>query len=206
MIEAFNNGEDIHRKTASAVFGIPEEAVTDEMRKKAKAVNFGIVYGISGFSLAKDIGTTVPEASRYIKNYMYNYPSVDRYLEEVVENAKQSGYTETPLGRRRYIPELNAANGVMRAFGKRIAMNAPIQGAAADIMKCAMIRVFNRLKSEGVDAELVMQVHDELLVETKLSDVARVKEILREEMEASASLSIPLTVDVTSGANWLDQE
>ncbi|MBP3592620.1 MAG: DNA polymerase I [Clostridia bacterium] len=206
MIEAFKSGEDIHRKTAAAVFGIPEEDVTDEMRKKAKAVNFGIVYGISGFSLSKDIGTTVPEATRYIKNYMYNYPSVDRYLEEVVERAKADGYTETPMGRRRYIPELNAANGVMRAFGKRIAMNAPIQGAAADIMKCAMIRVAKRLEAEDVDATLVMQVHDELLVEARLADVARVKDILREEMESAASLSVPMTVDVTSGKNWLDQE
>lgn len=206
MIEAFKSGEDIHRKTAAAVFGIPEEDVTDDMRKKAKAVNFGIVYGISGFSLSKDIGTTVPEATRYIKNYMYNYPSVDRYLEEVVERAKADGYTETPMGRRRYIPELNAANAVMRAFGKRIAMNAPIQGAAADIMKCAMIRVANRLEAEDVDATLVMQVHDELLVEAKLSDVARVKDILREEMEAAVALSVPLTVDVTCGQNWLDQK
>ena len=206
MIEAFKSGEDIHRKTAAAVFGIPEEDVTDEMRKKAKAVNFGIVYGISGFSLSKDIGTTVPEATRYIKNYMYNYPSVDRYLEEVVERAKQDGFTETPMGRRRYIPELSAANAVMRAFGKRIAMNAPIQGAAADIMKCAMIRVANRLEAEDVDATLVMQVHDELLVEAKISDVSHVKDILREEMEAAATLSVPLTVDVTCGQNWLDQE
>ena len=206
MIEAFKNGEDIHRKTAAAVFGIPEEEVTEDMRKKAKAVNFGIVYGISGFSLSKDIGTSVPEATRYIKSYMYNYPSVDRYLEEVVEQAKKDGYTETPMGRRRYIPELNAANGVMRAFGKRIAMNAPIQGAAADIMKCAMLRVASRLAREGLEAALVMQVHDELLVEAKLSEVARVKEILREEMESAASLSVPLTVDVSVGCNWLDQE
>ena len=206
MIEAFKNGEDIHRKTAAAVFGVPEEDVNDEMRKKAKAVNFGIVYGISGFSLSKDIGTTVPEATRYIKNYMYNYPSVDRYLEEVVEKAKQDGYTETPMGRRRYIPELNAANGVMRAFGKRIAMNAPIQGAAADIMKCAMIRVHHRLAKEDIDATLVMQVHDELLVEAKAEDAPRAKEILREEMETACSISVPLTVDVTSGPNWLDQE
>ena len=206
MIEAFKSGEDIHRKTAAAVFGVPEDGVSDEMRKKAKAVNFGIVYGISGFSLSKDIGTSVPEANRYIKNYMYNYPSVDRYLEEVVEKAKADGYTETPMGRRRYIPELNAANGMMRAFGKRIAMNAPIQGAAADIMKCAMIRVYNRLAAEDVDATLVMQVHDELLVEARASDCERVKAILREEMEAAASISVPLTVDVTSGQNWLEQE
>ena len=206
MIEAFRAGEDIHRKTAAAVFGVPEEEVTESMRKKAKAVNFGIVYGISGFSLSKDIGTSVPEASRYIKSYMYNYPSVDRYLEQVVEQAKQDGYTETPMGRRRYIPELNAANGVMRAFGKRIAMNAPIQGAAADIMKCAMIRVARRLKEEQLDARLVMQVHDELLVEASIRDAARVGALLREEMEAAESLSVPLTVDVTVGKNWLDQE
>lgn len=206
MIEAFKNGEDIHRKTAAAVFGIPEEQVTEQMRKKAKAVNFGIVYGISGFSLSKDIGTTVPEAGGYIKNYMYNYPSVERYLEQVVEKAKEDGYTQTPMGRRRYIPELSAANAVTRAFGKRIAMNAPIQGAAADIMKCAMLRVSKRLRSEALDATLVMQVHDELIVEAKSCDAMRVKEILREEMEASASLSVPLIVDVTCGKNWLDQE
>ncbi len=206
MCEAFKAGADIHRKTASAVFGVPEESVNEEMRKRAKAVNFGIVYGISGFSLAKDIGTTPKEANGYIKSYHLNYLGIDEYLERVVKEAEQNGYTATPMGRRRYIPELSSTNGNLRAFGKRIAMNAPIQGAAADIMKLAMIRVYNALKKELPDARLVMQVHDELIVEAKDSDVQKCKEILRREMESAAELSIPLTVDVTSGKNWLDQE
>ncbi len=206
MREAFLAGEDIHRKTAAAVFGVPEEAVNDEMRKRAKAVNFGIVYGIGGFSLAKDIGTTVKEATRYIKNYLMNYPSIDLYLENVVGDATEKGYTTTLLGRRRYIPELHSSNANMRAFGKRVAMNAPIQGTAADIMKLAMIRVANRLKAEALDARIVMQVHDELIVEARLSDAERCKAILREEMEGAYSLSVPLTVDVTIGKNWLEQE
>ena len=205
MTEAFSSGEDIHRKTAAAVFGIPEESVNDEMRKRAKAVNFGIVYGISGFSLAKDIGTSVPEATRYIKNYLMNYPSIDRYLEDVVEDAKKNGYTTTLFGRRRYIPELSAQNGNLRAFGKRVAMNAPIQGTAADIMKLAMLAVDKRLKNEGLDAKIVMQVHDELVIEVVDSEIERCKQIVKEEMESIAELSVPLTVDVTSGKNWLEQ-
>ena len=205
MKEAFISGEDIHKKTASAVFCIPEEDVTEEMRKKAKAVNFGIVYGISGFSLSKDIGTTVSEATGYIKSYKMNYPSIDMYLDEVVKDAEKNGYTSTVFGRRRYIPEITSQNGNMRAFGKRVAMNAPIQGTAADIMKMAMIKVRDRLLKEGVDAKIVMQVHDELVVEAKDSEVESVKAILREEMENAVKLSIPLTVDVTSGKNWLEQ-
>ena len=206
MKEAFLTGEDIHRKTAAAVFGIPEEAVNDEMRKRAKAVNFGIVYGIGGFSLAKDIGTSVAEATKYIKNYLMNYPSIDRYLEDVVEQSGKNGYTTTVFGRRRYIPELSAQNGNLRAFGKRVAMNAPIQGTAADIMKIAMLRVDSRIKREGLDARLVMQVHDEIVLEVKDSEAELCRHIVKEEMEAAAKLSIPLTVDVTSGKNWLDQE
>ena len=206
MSEAFLAGEDIHKKTAAAVFGVPEEAVNDEMRKRAKAVNFGIVYGIGGFSLAKDIGTTVKEATKYIKSYMMNYPSIEEYLERVVKDAEERGYTVTEFGRRRYIPELKASNANMRAFGKRVAMNAPIQGTAADVMKIAMLRVADRLEREGLDAEIVMQVHDELIVETRLSDLERCKQILREEMESAASFSVPLTVDVTAGDNWLEQE
>ena len=205
MTEAFRNGDDIHRKTASAVFGVPEETVNDEMRKRAKAVNFGIVYGISGFSLAKDIGTTTAEASKYIKSYLYNYPSIDAYLENVVAEAKEKGFTTTLFGRRRYIPELNSANGMQRAFGKRIAMNAPIQGTAADIMKLAMIKVYERLKKEVPEARLVMQVHDELIVEAPTAKVDAVKTILREEMESCIKLNVPLTVDVTAGQNWLEQ-
>lgn len=205
MKEAFIRGEDIHRKTASAVFGLPEEEVSEEMRKKAKAVNFGIVYGISGFSLAKDIGTTVAEATRYIKNYLMNYPSIDRYLEDVVKKATETGYTTTEFGRRRYIPELSSSNGNLKAFGKRVAMNAPIQGTAADIMKMAMLNVRNRLISEKLDARIVMQVHDELVIEAKDDIAEKCAEIVKEEMENTVSLSVPLTVDVTIGKNWLEQ-
>ena len=206
MKEAFLNGDDIHRKTAAAVFGIPEEFVNDEMRKRAKAVNFGIVYGISGFSLSKDIGTTVSEASKYIKNYLMNYPSIDAYLDEVVKNAERDGYTTTIMGRRRYIPELKSPKAPLKAFGKRVAMNAPIQGSAADIMKVAMINVYRALKEADLDARLVMQVHDELIVEVKDTDVDACKRLVKEEMEKAVTLSIPLTVDVTSGKNWLEQK
>ena len=206
MKDAFLSGDDIHRKTAAAVFGIPEEYVNDEMRKRAKAVNFGIVYGISGFSLSKDIGTTVSEATKYIKNYLMNYPSIDSYLDEVVKNAERDGYTTTIMGRRRYIPELKSPKAPLKAFGKRVAMNAPIQGSAADIMKVAMINVDRALKEAGLDARIVMQVHDELIVEVRDSEVEECKRLVKEEMEKAVSLSIPLTVDVTSGKNWLEQE
>ncbi len=206
MCEAFRSGTDIHTKTASAVFGIPEEQVTESERKRAKAVNFGIVYGIGGFSLAKDIGTTTAEATRYIKNYLMNYPSVERYLEDVVSEAAERGYTATPMGRRRYIPELAAKNGMLRAFGKRVAMNAPIQGAAADIMKVAMLRVEKSLKEAKIDAKIVMQVHDELVIEVLESEREKCMEIVKDEMENAVQLSIPLTVDVTSGKNWLEQK
>jgi len=206
MKEAYASGADIHRKTAAAVFGLPEEMVTEEMRKRAKAVNFGIVYGIGGFSLAKDIGTSVAEATRYIKNYMMNYPSIEEYLERVVESATLNGYTTTVFGRRRYIPELTAQNGNMRAFGKRVAMNAPIQGTAADIMKMAMLAVDKRLENERLDARIVMQVHDELVVEVKDEDAELCARLVKEEMEGVARLSVPLTVDVTVGKNWLEQE
>ncbi len=206
MKEAFVNGEDIHTKTAAAVFGVPEDSVSESMRKRAKAVNFGIIYGISGFSLSKDIGTTVAEATRYIKNYLMNYLSISEYLDRVVEEAKRDGYTKTVFGRRRYIPELTAPNGAQRAFGKRIAMNAPIQGSAADIMKLAMLGVHRRLKKEGLDARIVMQVHDELVVEAREREAELCKKILKEEMERVASLSVPLTVDITSGKNWLEQD
>ncbi len=206
MKEAFRSGEDIHRKTAAAVFGIPEEYVNDEMRKRAKAVNFGIVYGISGFSLSKDIGTTVSEATKYIKNYLMNYPSIDSYLNDVVKNAERDGYTSTIMGRRRYIPDLKSPKAPLRAFGKRVAMNAPIQGSAADIMKIAMINVDKALTKSGLDAKIVMQVHDELIIEVKDSEVELCKSILKEEMEKAVTLSIPLTADVTSGKNWLEQE
>ena len=206
MKEAFLANEDIHKKTAAAVFGIPEEYVNEQMRKRAKAVNFGIVYGISGFSLSKDIGTTVSEATKYIKNYLMNYPSIDCYLEDVVKDASEKGYTTTILGRRRYIPELKSPKAPLRAFGKRVAMNSPIQGSAADIMKIAMINVRNALDSHGLDARIVMQVHDELIVEVKDDQAELCREIVKNEMEKAIEISIPLTVDVTSGKNWLEQQ
>ena len=206
MCEAFKTGEDIHRKTASAVFGIPEEDVTEDMRKRAKAVNFGIVYGISGFSLSKDIGTTPQEATKYIKNYLMNYPGIDRYLDEVVKTAAENGYTTTPMGRRRYIPELTASNGNVRAFGKRVAMNAPIQGAAADIMKLAMINVHKTLREKLPEAKIVMQVHDELVIEVKEELAELCSKLVKEAMECCLELSVPLTADVSYGKNWLDQE
>ncbi len=206
MRESFISGEDIHTKTAAAVFGMPEDQVTDEMRKRAKAVNFGIVYGIGGFSLAKDIGTSVAEATQYIKNYKMNYPDIDRYLDEVVKDAERDGYTTTAFGRRRYIPEITAQNGNLRAFGRRVAMNAPIQGTAADIMKLAMLRVDEAMRREGLDARIVMQVHDELVIEVNDSQIELCRQVVKREMEGAAQLSVPLTVDVTVGKNWLEQE
>ena len=205
MRESFISGVDIHTRTAAAVFGLPENEVSEDMRKRAKAVNFGIVYGIGGFSLAKDIGTTVAEASQYIKNYKMNYPDIDRYLDDVVKDAERDGFTTTSFGRRRYIPEINSQNGNMRAFGRRVAMNAPIQGTAADIMKLAMLRVDTALKREEIDAKIVMQVHDELVIEVCDSQIEKCREIVRREMEGAAELSVPLTVDVTVGKNWLEQ-
>ena len=205
MREAFIHGEDIHTKTAAAVFGVQESEVTEDMRKRAKAVNFGIVYGIGGFSLAKDIGTSVAEATQYIKNYKMNYPDIDRYLDEVVKQAEADGYTTTEFGRRRYIPEITAQNGNLRAFGRRVAMNAPIQGTAADVMKLAMLAVDQAIKKEGLDAKIVMQVHDELVIEVKDSEIQACMKLVRREMEGAANFSVPLTVDVTVGKNWLDQ-
>ncbi len=206
MRESFISGEDIHRRTAAAVFGVPEEQVTEEMRKSAKAVNFGIVYGIGGFSLAKDIGTSVAEATKYIKSYKMNYPDIDRYLDEVVKEAERNGYTTTAFGRRRYIPELHSQNGNMRAFGRRVAMNAPIQGTAADIMKLAMLRVDEALIRAGLDARIVMQVHDELVIEVRDSQIDACRSLVKNEMESAAEISVPLTVDVTVGKNWLEQK
>ena len=203
MIEGFKSGADIHRSTAATVFGVPEGAVTDEQRKNAKAINFGIVYGIGAYSLSEDLKISVAEAQSYIKSYLASYPAVAAYLDAVVKDAEEKGYTETLLGRRRYIPELRVQNHNVKAFGKRVAMNAPIQGSAADIMKIAMVHTDKRLKKEGLSADLVMQVHDELIVECDRVDAARVASILKEEMEGAASLPVPLTVEVSVGETWL---
>lgn len=204
MIDAFKSGEDIHTVTASQVFNQPVEWVTPEMRRSAKAVNFGIVYGIGAFSLSKDIGVSVAEADRYIKAYLAKYSGVDRYMNETVEFAKKNGYVITMKGRRRYIPELSVSNKNVQAVGKRMAMNTPVQGTAADIIKLAMIKVHERLRRENLDARLILQVHDELIVEARKEIAERVSEILREEMENAVQLSVPLTVDAKWGESWYE--
>ncbi len=204
MISAFESGTDIHTATASQVFGLPVEMITPTLRSRAKAVNFGIVYGIGAFSLSKDIGVTRAEADSYIKNYLATYKGVAKYMENIISSAKAEGFVKTLFGRRRYLPELNNSNGMLRAFGERVARNAPIQGTAADIIKLAMIRVRDKLKSEIPDAKLILQVHDELIVECDKKDADRVCEILSHEMEAAADLAVRLTADAAYGKNWLE--
>ncbi len=204
MIEAFNSGVDIHTVTASQAFGVPIEAVTSELRKRAKAVNFGIVYGISDFSLAQDIGVTKAKAAEYISSYLARYSGVAAYLRDIVAKASEDGYVTTMFGRRRYIPELSAGKKMLRAFGERVAMNSPIQGAAADLIKIAMVRVHERLKREGLNARLILQVHDELLIEAHRDCAEKAEAILREEMENAASLAVPLTVEIHTGDTWYD--
>ena len=204
MQEAFSEGRDIHTSTAAQVFDIPEVFVTPEMRSAAKAVNFGIIYGIGAFSLSKDIGVTVAEAKRYIKNYLDNFPKVSEFMDKTVDDGIKNGYVTTLFGRRRYIPELSASNKVLQAFGKRAAMNAPIQGAAADIIKIAMVRVYKKLREEDLDARLILQVHDELIIEATEKDKDRAEKILKDEMENAVKLAVPMTVDVNSGRSWYE--
>ncbi len=204
MIAAFKNGEDIHTKTAAQVMNLPELMVTPQMRSRAKAVNFGIVYGIGAFSLSKDIGVSVAEADAYIKSYLATYSGVREYMEETVRRAKEDGYVKTLFNRRRYLPELAAANRNTRAFGERVAMNTPIQGTAADIIKIAMVRVFQRLQKEKLRARLILQVHDELLVEAPEEEADLAAIILREEMEHAISLRVPLVADTNVGYTWLE--
>ena len=204
MIDAFKNNQDIHAITASQVFNMPLDFVTGEMRSRAKAVNFGIVYGIGAYSLAKDIGVTNKEAKNYIESYLKQSSGIDKYMHDVVEKAKDTGYVETVFGRRRYLPELSASNGMTRAFGERVARNAPIQGTAADIIKIAMIKVDKRLAEENLEARLVLQVHDELIVECPSHESMRVAMILQEEMEKAVSLSVPLVADSAVGKTWYD--
>lgn len=204
MIEAFNSDTDIHTLTASQVFGLPEDMITPELRRRAKAVNFGIIYGIGAFSLSQDIGVSRKEAEQYIKGYLATYPAVSRYMDEVIEKARRDGYVSTLFGRRRYLPELSSSNHMMRAFGERVARNAPIQGTAADIIKIAMIRVSDRLRRELPASRLILQVHDELIVECPEKDSAAACKILEEEMENAVSLSVKMKVAAHCGKNWLD--
>lgn len=202
MIEAFNSRKDIHAITASQVFDMPENMVTPQMRGRAKAVNFGIVYGIGAFSLAKDIGVTRKEADRYIKAYLAHYAGIDAYMKNIVEKAKRDGYVETMFNRRRYLPELTSSNHNMRSFGERVARNMPIQGTAADIIKIAMIRVFERLQKEKTEAKLILQVHDELIVEAPAQEAMHVAMLLQEEMENAVKLKVPLVADAAMGETW----
>ena len=204
MIDAFLNGEDIHRATAAQVFHQPPEMVTPLMRSRAKAVNFGIVYGIGAFSLSQDIGVSRKEAGDYINAYLEHYSGVRDYMEKVVAEAKDKGYSETIFGRRRYLPELSSSNFNMRAFGERVARNMPIQGAAADIIKLAMIRVENRLEKEKLRARLILQVHDELIVEAPEEEAQQVAALLKEEMESAVQLSVPMIADANIGKTWYD--
>lgn len=202
MISAFTHGADIHTSTAAAVFGVAPEDVTPELRKRAKAVNFGIVYGIGDFSLAGDLGIPVKQARAYIQSYLASYPDVAAYLKDIVAEAHAKGYVTTLFGRRRYIPEISGHNAMQRKFGERVAMNSPIQGSAADIVKIAMLGVSRRIAAEGLDAKLILQVHDELIVEASKKDADRAAAILREEMEGAVKLSVPLTVDLGIGERW----
>ncbi len=204
MTDAFVNGVDIHSVTASQVMGIPLESVTSADRRKAKAVNFGIVYGIGAFSLSQDIGTSVQEADRYIKGYLANYSGVAAFMENAKSSAKEKGYAETFFGRRRYLPELNGSNAIRRSFGERVAMNMPIQGTAADIIKIAMIRVYDRLKDEFPKARLIMQVHDELIIEAPENEAEKVAKLLKETMETACEMTVPFTVEVACGKTWYD--
>lgn len=204
MINAFKNNEDIHAVTASQVLGIPLEAVTKQQRSSAKAVNFGIVYGIGEFSLAQDMKISVKEAKAYIDSYLAKYHGVRNYMSNVKEQAKKDGYVKTMMNRIRYIPELKSPNYNIRLFGERVALNTPIQGTAADIIKLAMVRVDNRLISEGLKSRLILQVHDELIVEAHKDEVETVKSILSEEMQGAMTLSIPLKVDMSVGRSWYD--
>ena len=204
LIDAYRSAEDIHTMTASQVFHVPVDMVTPEMRRNAKAVNFGIIYGISSFGLSNDLSISVSEAKQYIDSYFHTYPKIKTFLDNLVQSAKDKGYSETILGRKRPIPELSSKNFRLRSFGERVAMNAPIQGTAADIMKIAMIRVFNELYSRNLKSRLILQVHDELLIETYKDEVDEVKSILEEAMTKAVELKVPLMIETGEGDNWLN--
>ncbi len=204
MIDAFKHHSDIHTKTASEVFKVPVEEVTSLMRSRAKAVNFGIVYGISAFSLAQDLKISKKEAEEYMEIYFDRYPKIKDYLEKVVEDAKKTGYVLTILNRRRFIPEIKSSNKIVKALGDRLAMNAPIQGSAADIIKLAMVNVYKKLNEKNLKSKLILQVHDELILNVKKDEFEEVKALLIDEMENAIKLHVDLDVDVNSGSTWYD--
>jgi DNA polymerase-1 len=202
LIEAFQKGEDIHALTASSLFGVPLEEVTEELRRKGKTVNFGIVYGISEFGLAKELGISEKEAKEYIEQYFQKFPKVKEYVNRTIEEAKEKGYVRTIFGRKRPLPELLSSNKMVREFGKRAAINAPVQGTAADLIKLAMVRIHKRIKEMGLPAKLLLQVHDELLIETRKDVKEEAKQILKEEMENVYPLVVPLVVKIGEGNSW----
>ena len=204
MIDAFKHHSDIHTKTAAEVFKVPVEEVTSLMRSRAKAVNFGIVYGISDFSLSQDLKITRKEAAEYMAIYFDRYPKIKDFLQGAIDSAKEDGYVLTLLNRRRFIPEIKSSNKIVISLGERLAMNAPIQGSAADIIKLAMVKVYERLKKEGLASEIILQVHDELILNVKPNELEKVKTLVIEEMENVFKLSVPLDVDVNLGKNWYE--
>lgn len=204
FVEAFKRGGDIHRETAAILFGVPVDAVTPEMRARAKTINFATIYGQGPLALSKQLGISQSEAKEFIRRYFERFSGVRRFLDSQVEKAREQGYVETLFGRRRYIPELRDSNYGVRAFGERTAMNSPLQGSAADLIKIAMINLHGRLKEANLRAGMLLQVHDELVLEAPVDEVERVVEMVRHEMETAVSLTVPLVVDIGVGDNWLE--
>ena len=204
MVNAFKNDEDIHSLTASQVLNIPLSMVTPEMRFRAKAVNFGIIYGIGAFSLAKDLKISRIEAQKYIDRYFSNYKGIEEYLRYTVDFAYKNGYVETMFNRRRYLPEINSSNYNLRMFGERVAKNMPIQGTAADIIKIAMVNIYKSLKNQKLKSKIILQVHDELIIESPMEETKVATEILKFEMEKAIKLSVPLKVNIAVGETWFD--
>ena len=204
MVEAFTRGQDVHARTASEIFDVPLEAVTPELRSRAKAVNFGLIYGISGFGLARNTGVSRQEAQEFIARYFAKYPGVKRFMDEAAEEGKQRGWAVTLMGRRRYLPELQSKQAAVREFGKRAAMNTPVQGTAADIIKAAMVEVDRRLRAEGLQSRLILQVHDELILESPPEEVDRAAKLLQESMEQVIRLQVPLVAEVHTGSTWAE--
>ena len=202
LLDAFERGLDVHRATAAEVFGVPLEAVEDDQRRSAKAINFGLIYGMSGFGLAKQLGIAQAEAREYIELYFARYPGVKRYMDDTRERAKADGYVQTVYGRRLYLPDINARNGQLRSNAERLAINAPMQGTAADVIKRAMIDVQGWIDAEGVDARMIMQVHDELVLEVRAGEAEAIAEGVRARMSAAAALAVPLEVDTGIGDSW----
>jgi DNA polymerase-1 len=206
LIDTFQRGIDIHTRTASEIFKVPLERVDENLRRRAKAVNFGIIYGISDFGLARDTGVTRKEAGRYIEEYLDSYPGVKKYMQEIVEFGIQNGYVETALGRRRYLPDLRARNKMVQSFARRMALNTPIQGTSADIIKLAMIKVADMLQTHHLQGRLLLQVHDELLLEVPRSELEETADIVKNCMENAFALKVPLLVSMKVGTNWYEMQ